>query len=49
MALATLKIARASAKRNLTLKLNATKVLLSDDNLDDINKNELSKLFKIFN
>ena len=35
-------------KRSLTIRLNATKVLIAEDNLDDINKNELSNILDWF-
>jgi hypothetical protein len=48
MDLASLKTARSQAKRRLTLKLNATKVLLAEDEIDEINKNDLVEKYKTF-
>ena len=36
------------SKRRLTKKINEAKVLLSEDHIDEINRNELSALYKSF-
>ena len=48
MSLATLKTARATAKRSLTMKLNSAKVSLAEDRLEDINRDELIQLLRTF-
>ena len=48
MATAALKAVRIKAKRRLTKKINEAKVLLSEDHIDEINRNELSALYKSF-
>ena len=48
MDLATLKTARTTSKRNLTLKLNAAKVSLAEGQLADIDKVELIGLYRNF-
>ena len=48
MALTDLKVARSVAKRNLTMRINATTVLLSEGEIGEIKKDELHKLYRTF-